>query len=228
MARTFTLLQIRTRARERADMVNSSFITDSELNGYISASYAELYDILIQSGLIYFTPTAQTITGVAGTENYALPSDYYGTVSVSRKSGNDYFPVVEYMITEREQYENSGNNNSVAYSVQGANLSLLPTPSGGTYRHIYIPAPVDLTASVDGTTIDGVSGWEEYIVVDAARKMLQKEESSTTGVERDLMRLKERIEEMAQNRAWSTPRRVTDVQSSSNHARDWWRIAGVS
>jgi len=77
--------------------------------------------------------------------------------------------------------------------------------------------------TTDSQVVDGVSGWEEFIVVDAARKMLQKEESSTTGVERDLMRLRTRIEEMSQNRAWATPRRVVDVQSSSAHARDWWR-----
>jgi len=141
MARTFTLVQLRTKARERADMVNSSFITDSELSGYISASYAELYDILVQSGLVYFTPTMQTITSVSGTENYALPADYYGTVSVSRKEGNNYVPIGEYMITERHEYENSSAGDSVAYSPQGTNLSLLPAPSGGEYRHMYIPAP---------------------------------------------------------------------------------------
>tara|TARA_Y100000593_G_scaffold14361_1_gene27173 strand:- start:6151 stop:6774 length:624 start_codon:yes stop_codon:yes gene_type:complete len=207
-------------------MVNSSFITDSELNGYISASYAELYDLLVQSGLIYFTPGTHTITA-SGSETYALPSDYYGTVRVDRLSGSDYIPLVEYMITERTSYENNGGSNSIGYSVQGANISLLPAPSAGTYRHIYIPAPVDLTASADSTTIDGVSGWEEFIVVDAARKMLQKEESSTVAVERDIARLRVRIEEMAQNRAWATPRRVVDVQGDRFDAIDWWRTTSV-
>ena len=226
MARTFTLVQLRTRARERADMVNSSFITDSELNGYISASYAELYDILVQSGLIYFTPSTQTITA-NGSETYALSSDYYGTIRVDRLDGGDYLPLEEYMIMERHRHENNGGNDASVYSVQGSNISLLPAPSSGTYRHTYIPAPADLTASADSATVDGVSGWEEYIVVDAARKMLQKEESSTTGVERDLLRLKERIEEMAQNRAWSTPRRIVDVRGNSVDRVDWWRTAGT-
>ena len=226
MARTFTLLQLRTRARERADMVNSSFVTDSELNGYISASYAELYDILVQSGLVYFTPTTQTITG-NGNETYALGADYYGTVRVDRLEGSDYFPLDEYMITERHDYENASGSKAVGYSIQGSNISLLPAPSSGTYRHIYIPAPTDLTASADSVTVDGVSGWEEYIVVDAARKMLQKEESSTTGVERDLIRLKERIEEMAQNRAWSTPRRIVDTRGSKLDNVDWWKVTST-
>jgi hypothetical protein len=205
-------------------MVNSTFITDSELNGYISASYAELYDILVQSGLIYFTPTTQTVAAT-GVETYALPADYYGTVRVDRVEGSSYIPLIEYMITERTNYENNGSGLAAAYSAQGSNISLLPAPTSGSYRHIYIPAPADLTS--DSDTVDGVSGWEEFIIVDAARKMLQKEESSTIALERDLIRLKERIEEMAQNRAWASPRRITDVQSSRIDAMDWWRTSGV-
>ena len=221
MARTFTVLQIITRARERADMVNSTFITDSELKGYLSASYTELYDLLWQSGLIYFTPGTHTVVS-DGNENYALPSDYYGTIRVDRKSGDDYFPLEEYMIMERHKYENSSGD-AISYSSQGSNLSLLPAPSGSTYRHMYIPAPADLTSAADGITIDGVSGWEEVIVVDMARKMRQKEESDTRPLERDLARLKVRIEEMAQNRAWSTPRRITDVNDGMSSETDWWR-----
>ncbi len=221
MARTFTLAQLRTKARERSDMVNSSFVTDSELNGYISASYAELYDLLVQSGLIYFTPTTQTITG-SGSETYALPADYYGTIRVDRLSGSDYLPLTEYMIMERHSFENSSGDATV-YSPQGSNISLLPAPSGGTYRHIYIPAPSNLSS--DSDTVDGVSGWEEFIVVDAAKKMLQKEESSTAAIERDLERIRARIEEMVQNRAWSTPRRVVDVRGAGSRPGDWWRRA---
>jgi len=224
MARTFTLLQIRTKARERADMVNSSFVTDSELNGYASASYAELYDLLIQSGLVYFTPGNQTITAT-GAETYALPSDYYGTVGVSRLTGGDYVPLAEYMITERHKYENRSGD-ATMYSPQGSNISILPAPASGTYRHIYIPAPADLTS--DSDTVDGVSGWEEHIVVDAARKMLQKEESDVRTLVADLMRLKERIEEAAQNRAWATPRRITDVADAAMARADWWRTTGAS
>jgi hypothetical protein len=111
------------------------------------------------------------------------------------------------------------------YSPQGSNISLLPAPSGGTYRHIYIPAPADLSG--DSDTVDGVSGWEEFIVVDTAKKMLQKEESSTATIERDLERIRARIEEMVQNRAWSTPRRVVDVRGAATGPGDWWRSSGA-
>ena len=55
-----TLGNIRATVRQRADMVNTQFVTDAELNGYISASYFELYDIIIQK----FGDDYESITGV--------------------------------------------------------------------------------------------------------------------------------------------------------------------
>ena len=48
MATTMTLAQLRTAARQEADMVNSQFVSDSEFNTYINQSCFELYDLLIQ------------------------------------------------------------------------------------------------------------------------------------------------------------------------------------
>ena len=36
------LSQLRTASRQRADMVNSTFISDAELSSYINASYFEI------------------------------------------------------------------------------------------------------------------------------------------------------------------------------------------
>lgn len=229
--RAFTINQLATRARERADMVNSGFVTPDELRGYLSASYAELYDLLVSSGLFYFTPGIQTIAA-NGSELYALPSDYYGTLRVDyQQSGNYWIPLFEYMEAERAEYESYGavNGQAECYAIHGANISLLPAPTSGSYRHRYIPAPIDLaTGDPDVVTVDGVSGWEEFVIVDAARKMLAKEESSTVSVERDLERLRARIDEAALNRAWDSPRRIVDTAGQVPNAADWWFSAGTA
>jgi len=185
-------------------MVGSTFVTDSELNGYISASYADLYDTLVRTGLAYFETTA-TINAT-GVETYSLPADHYATIAVDyRIDTTTWEPLREYMIRERHLYENQGAGYAEAYRVVGTNISLLPVPaSGRVYRHRYVPAPANLTS--DATNVDGVSGWEEWIVADAARKCLQKEESDTRTIERDLARLQARIEEAAENRAIAEPR----------------------
>ena len=43
-----TLTQLIAAVRQRADFVNSQFVTDAELTSYINQSYFELYDLLIQ------------------------------------------------------------------------------------------------------------------------------------------------------------------------------------
>ena len=49
MARTRTRLELRTEVRQRADMVNSDFVTDNEINRYLNESISELYDMLISA-----------------------------------------------------------------------------------------------------------------------------------------------------------------------------------
>ena len=41
------LNDLRLKARQRSDQVNSQFVTDSELDGYVNNSYSELYDIIV-------------------------------------------------------------------------------------------------------------------------------------------------------------------------------------
>ena len=77
-----TLLELRNRSRQRADMVNSKFVTDAELNTYINASYAELYDLLIASrGENYFVLSYNFTTSI-NQDTYALPADFYKLMGV--------------------------------------------------------------------------------------------------------------------------------------------------
>ena len=46
---TFTEADLRTRARRRADMENSTFVTDAEIQDYLNSSIAELHDFMVKS-----------------------------------------------------------------------------------------------------------------------------------------------------------------------------------
>jgi len=89
-----TLGTIRTTVRQRTDKVNSQFVTDPELNGYINSSIQELYDLLIGAyGEDYFSqipPFLITTDGVNdkyslpdGSGNFSLPQPTGGASSVS-------------------------------------------------------------------------------------------------------------------------------------------------
>lgn len=66
----------------------------------------------------------------------------------------------------------------------------------------------------DSTTIDGVSGWEEYIVLDAALKAMGKEEDEVSLQAQQKMAMKQRLIDMAINRDAGNAGTVADVQWS--------------
>ncbi len=66
----------------------------------------------------------------------------------------------------------------------------------------------------DSTQIDGISGWEEYIVLDATLKAMGKEESDISLIAQQKLAMKQRLIDMAANRDVGNPATVADVQWS--------------
>ena len=220
MARNFTLGALVTRCRERSDMEAGGLIDDTEFKGYISTVYAELHELLSQSGLRFFE-SIQTITSVTdngdGGGYIALPADYLGTIGVDYQySTNERRELREIMAQERNLYGGSNAGEAYAYAIVGANLILYPKPaSSQTYKHHYNPMPTDLSASADATVVDVVvPAGEDFVIWGVVRMALAKEESDTSMAERSFERARMRIEEAAQLRAITSPRRriVDDEQ----------------
>lgn len=226
MALTQTLLQLKTRVREEADMENSDFISDSELLSYINSSYAELYDLLVETYDDYYLTSAEE-TIAAGTSTLTLPATFYKLRGVDLKlSTNDYAALSKFNFNERNRLNSAnflfGSNSTTAasrYRLMGNTINLEPSDNAaGTYKVWYTPAITLLSTDTD--TVDGVNGWEEYIIVDAAIKCLSKEESSTTVMERRKEALTRRIQKMASERDSGSPDSVQNVRR--NHLIDGW------
>lgn len=236
---TSTLLAVRTSIRQRADMVTSQFITDAEFNGYINASYFELYDLLVEAyGDDYFSaqptdPYVLTTDGV--TEFYPLPN---GTSSFLTPKGNQalaffkmlavdlrtdastWQPLKRFPLGERNR-NSMGTTTDVRYRLQGNFIWFRPLPQAAQQiRLLYVPRLTSLVNDTD--VIDGVSGWEEYVVVDCVIKAKLKEESdcSTEIGLRDALKL--RIQGISENRDAGSPATVADVRGAwdDSYARD--------
>jgi hypothetical protein len=82
VASVLTLLELRTRTRERADQVNSTFISDAELTGYVNQSAYELYDLLVSKYGDNYWASSSNITTDGVNETYALPADFYKLLGV--------------------------------------------------------------------------------------------------------------------------------------------------
>ena len=208
-----TLAQFRTRVRQRADMENSNFVSDSELNGYINKSISELYDLLVSSNSEYFL-SSTTSTVASGESTITLPSDFYKLRGVDFYLGGRWTDLEQFNFNERNldstTYSLIGCH--VKYRLQGSTIKLIPEDNvDGQYRVWYTPVPTELSS--DSDSFEGINGWEEYVVVDAAIKCLQKEESSTTDLEKAKAQLGKRVADMAAKRDSAKPKTITNVNA---------------
>lgn len=213
-----TLLQLRTRAREKADQVGSTFVSDPELTTIINLGLAELYDLVVAAFEDYFT-ISTTLTVASG--NVAvLPADFYKLRGLDFNNNGSYTALREFQFNDRNDTQTADlwyrRNYTVGrkYRVLGDTLLLQPeTQATGSYRLWYAPAPTMLVG--DSTAIPtslSKFGWDEYIVLYAAERMELKEETSVADYVRQRGEIAQRITQMAANRQMDQSETIQDVK----------------
>lgn len=218
-----TLAQLRERVRQRADMVNSLFVSDSELNQYISDSYTELYDLLVLKFEDYYLEE-YTASVASGASSIDLPTNFYKLRAVDFAEGDNSWTTLRPFNFMDRNNENVARgyygSNYPRYRVMGNKLLLSPTECApGNYKLWIVPRATALTT--DASTVDGVNGWDDYIVVDAAIKCLQKEESDVSVLMVLKGDLKNRIQAAAAERDVGYPDRITDVYNQFGLTSRW-------
>lgn len=216
-----TLLDLKTRVRQRADKVNSTYISDSELTNYINGSYAELYDLVVDSYEDYFI-AGPTSFSLSSSDNgvYALPSSFYKLKGVDYSYGGTWVTVSPYTWADRNRHNQVSNplvGPHRSYRLVGSNLRIEPDDGAtGDYRVWYVPSYTALSSDADVLdTIITRNNWEEYIVIDAAIKILAKEESNTAHLVYEKREMRQRIIDAAGERDVDQPESVSDVRRPS-------------
>lgn len=227
-----SLYEVRLMAQQRADRVNSNFVTKSEWNSYINQAYYELYDLLITANEDYYVAPRLTFT-TDGSSSYSLPtgaaSSYSGAPAFYKMYGvdlgldssqNAWVTLKKFNFISRNRYVFPQVTTSLLgifnmqYRVVGSKIQFIPTSvSGQTIGLWYFPRLTTLLADTD--IMDGFSGWEEYVIVRAAKYALDKEESDTSRLTEELLFLKQRIEETASNRDAGQPDTISNTRTIS-------------
>lgn len=233
-----SLGSIRLQAQQRADRVNSNFVTLPEWNSYINQSYYELYDILITvyedyyvaPRLLFFFNGVDQLYDLPNGNNYTgAPALYklYGVDLGLDTSQNAYFTLKKFDFIQRNQYVFPQLNSTLlgvfnlSYRLVGGKIMFIPIPSSSQPVGLwYFPRLTTLLADTD--IMEGISGWTEYVIVDAAIKALQKEESDVSVLMAQKMALKDRIESSAMNRDAGMPDTISNTRSYG----DRWGITG--
>jgi hypothetical protein len=135
MAGVYTAADIIRRARNKADMTNSAYITSQEDLDLLNESYTELYDLLVTKFENYFIKDDVFITLVPGTYSYDLPADFYKGVGVDFQinvSSTGFITLKPF--TEMERNGLTG----IIGAIPAGNVKLR-----------YVPTPVIYTATTD-------------------------------------------------------------------------------
>lgn len=218
MAKSVTLSYVKTAAQRRADMLNSAFIETQELTDMVNSSYAELYDLLTTLYGNDYYATTSILNFVNGQQSYTLPSDFYKLLGVDLKiDATRKAALKPFMFPERNRYQNSLLPSiygflQFRYRLNGNNIIFTPVPDSAREVTLWY-IPVVSTLVNEGDTFDGVNGYEEYIIIDVARKLRIKEESDVSELMADKAAMITRINDSAQNRDAGMPERVMDVQT---------------
>ncbi len=223
-----SLAELRLRAQQTADRVDSGFVTTSEWNAFLRLAMYELYDILITDFIDYNIASPVFINTNGTTIQYALPdgTNYLGNVLGGttgspaprlyklsgvdlgvNTSNNAWVTLHSYNFIDRNAYVYPNSTSTIygvynmRYRLMGTNLTLIPTPAGNQQLRLwYSPVLPALLKDTDLTTI-GYSGWLRYPIVRAAKYALDKEEGSDTSkLDGEILFLQKRIQEAAASR----------------------------
>lgn len=218
-----SLGQVRLMAQQRADRVNSNFVTLSEWNSYINQSYFELYDLLVTVFEDYYLQDPYIFT-TDGNAQQTLPDDFYKLLGVDAglsSTGQAWQTLKKFDFSMRNNYVYPQITSTalgifnLRYRLMGNTLFFIPTPGAGQYIRIwYIPKLTQLLQDTD--ILKGISGWSEYVIVDAAIKALQKEESDVSVLMAQKQMLIKRIEESASNRDAGMPDTISNTRSTGD------------
>ena len=234
MARMVTLATLQARVLQRAAMPYASSTAaiqtastnaqpQGELVDNINEGIAKLYDLIssVEGQPYYlnsipFSTSSQVDTYPIGPGQAINVADFYRMRGLDVTFGqNIVITAKPFMWKERNRYKWLGGwvyTQPVFYRLLGNALKLIPSP-GGAFSCLlwYTPTPPQLVVLAD--QFDGINGFEEFVVLDAAIKLLLRQERFDHAQALLAMQEKEgaRILAMAGNRDAEDPERVQDV-----------------
>ena len=214
-----TLLEMRNYARVRADAVSSGFFSPTELTRYINVSLGELHDMLVQKFEDYYVDHIQfnlePDKDKYSFEEIGIQGKFYKSLGVDVKDSGVPSRVPLFSFSERNRFADKslsrGGLPNYHYRIQGDSISFIPKPEGAQEIMLwYVPSFKELVLDTDTVDSEIMSNWEEYAIINTVYKMKEKEELSTTVIERELEALRGRIDQAASNRDAGESFGITD------------------
>lgn len=174
--------QLVTKVRRMADIEyadGEGKVTNAEIADYINEEYAELWDLLVQKHEDIFTKKV-TITQAGGV--LPLPADGVMRIRKILWLGSAPEPTALKLIPLEElQRYTTEQDDPVGYMFLDQSIYPVPAPADGAqYTLYYVPNCTALASGSSELPAGLVAKWEDYIVLGAAIRVLEKEETDAT------------------------------------------------
>ena len=224
MALTRTMGQLVGLCQRRADKATDGHIGQdftTEWQEMISEVYGDLHGAVSATGARYFE-TEATITAT-GASSYALPTAHMSTIGVDYQinAAGARRPLDQLMVQEGFVF-GSVTGAAWLWAFSGTNIALYPTPSSGTYLHLYVPQPTDYSSAGNGTTIDVINNdGLKFLVWGVASIAMHKGDDNQLRAIDERDQARDRLVFWAVQRALTMPKRriVTDLDLSADRYR---------
>lgn len=220
MSKLVTADQIVADAYMYANQVSGSnaFVPAAQALRLANLACGEFYDLLVACRGHEYYVKETPISLVAGTFRYFLPSDFYQLYSVTLAWGpQDVEEVPDYSsLRDRPLFLNGlawARRGTKAFRLRQDEIEFLPVPTSAVTATLqYLPAFQDLVTGVGpGNTFNGVNGWERLISLRTAIDMCAIAQRESATLANLYAAEKQRIEEMAADRAAEHPDQIRDV-----------------
>ena len=232
---------LRYQSQLRADKLNSNYLTMDEWNLNINQSRTGLRDILVRKfGDDYFM-APPLIVSLTGAQSYPLPdgSNYpiagVNSPALFKLNGVDaningqstglnagWIPLSRGNWSDRDKFTTwpaqAGALNNIyqmSYRIMGQNIFIFPQNTNMVVQLWYVPIDTQLLQDSDMLAY-GFSGWWEWIINDAAKKGMIKEESldKWNALDQENKAIQYRIETTAPNRDVGQPNTVSNTRNT--------------
>ena len=242
-----SLYELRFRAQQASDMVNSRFVSFDEWNSFARLALYELYDLLITVYEDYGIALPILIQTNSSTSQFPIPdgvSNYLGgnyngvsgapAAAFYKLAGMDlavntstvtpsWVTLNKYNFIDRNQfiYPNSTSTiygvYNMRYRVMGNFINFIPVPAGNQVIRMWYAPRLKGLLQETDLTTIGISGWLRYVIARMSKYALDKEESDSSEQTEELGFLKARIEQSASNRDQGQPDTISNTRKNTGY-----------
>lgn len=219
--------EIEARVLYRADMVGSQFVSTTELSAIVDTAFQEFYLKFVsqfEDLVVVSTPVEIALTSTSVLVD--VPVDFLKMKGIKIK--NEYFLIPLSNVVETERFRRDGARGKPTHywlsgvhdwSVTSKPCKIMPCmlPDGNYTLECYYVPNITLTSvesdSASVATLAAGYGCDEYVVLTAAMKLKDKEESDCSVIMAERKMLWESIERFLTPLDESFPKTVTQFQT---------------